>query len=198
MPLASGIAFLHATKKWHCCSLPRVPALLTIEAWVGGGDTAERLAKAGDDVDAFARATLHEPGFSLATEASRAWARIWVARPHAGGHAIGFLVSWHVADELHILSVAVEPRLFRRGIGRALMNAALDYGRREKVRLVLLEVRRSNRPAIKLYRGLAFSAMGLRPAYYADTGEDAVEMALTLDPDTGAPISTRDEVRIED
>ena len=40
--------------------------------------------------------------------------------------------------------------------------------------------------------------MGLRPEYYADTNEDAVEMALTLDPATGAPVSTKDEVRIED
>ena len=78
------------------------------------------------------------------------------------------------------------------------MGAALDYGRSNQVRLVLLEVRRSNRPAIKLYRSLSFSAMGVRPEYYPDTGEDAVEMALTLDPVTGAPITTRDEVRIED
>ena len=172
--------------------------MLFIEAWVGGHEAGRRLVAAGADVDAFARASLQEPTFALATEAERAWARLWVARPHAGGTAIGFLVAWHVADELHVLSVAVEPSLRRRGVGRALMNAALDYGRTNRVRLVLLEVRRSNRPAIKLYRSLAFSAMGVRPEYYADTGEDAVEMSLTLDPATGAPISTRDEVRIED
>ena len=58
---------------------------------------------------------------------------------------------------------------------------------RTSVRLVLLEVRRSNRAAIKLYRSLAFSAMwAFAPSTTPDTNEDAVEMALTLDPATGA------------
>ena len=116
--------------------------MLFIEAWVGGEEASRRLAHAGTDVDTFARASLREPAFALTTEAARAWARVWVARHHAGTTAIGFLVAWHVADELHVLSVAVEPTVRRRGVGRALMNAALDYGRSNAVRLVLLEVRR--------------------------------------------------------
>lgn len=169
-----------------------------IESWAGGASTALALAKESEAIDPFARETLREPGFNLEHEVSKAWARIWLARESEGAPPLGFLVSWHVADELHILSVAVEPSAQRRGIGRALMNAALEYGRGSSVRLVLLEVRRSNRPAIKLYRSLSFSAMGVRPAYYADTGEDAVEMSLTLDPATGTAVTTRDEVRLDD
>ena len=50
---------------------------------------------------------------------------------------------------------------------------------------VLLEVRRSNAPAIALYRALGFFAMGVRARYYPDD-EDAVEMVLALDLETGA------------
>ena len=48
------------------------------------------------------------------------------------------------------------------------------------MRHVLLEVRRSNAPAIALYRALGFFAMGVRARYYPDD-EDAVEMVLAFD-----------------
>jgi ribosomal-protein-alanine N-acetyltransferase len=172
--------------------------VLLVEAWVGGASTAERLRDDRASIEAFARPALREPTFDLANEVEKPWARVWTARPHAGAGVIGFLIAWHVADELHILSVAVAGEARRRGIGRALMTAALTYARSNAVRLLLLEVRRSNRAAIKLYRTFSFSALGVRPQYYADTGEDAVEMILTLDPGTGALVASRDEVRIED
>ncbi len=172
--------------------------MLLIEAWVGGQSTADHLAGDKELIEKLARAELHEPAFDLTTEVSRPWARVWTARAHAGGAPLGFLIAWFVADELHILSVAVLPDARRRGIARALMSAALDFGRTNAVRLVLLEVRRSNRPAIKLYRSFSFSAMGVRPQYYADTGEDAVEMMVSLDPATGSLVTSRDEVRIDD
>ena len=172
--------------------------MLFIEAWVGGQSTAEHLAADKPLIEGFARTALHEPTFDLTTEVSRPWARLWTARGHAGASPLGFLIAWLVADELHILSVAVLPEARRRGIARALMKAALDFGRASAVRLVLLEVRRSNRPAIKLYRSFSFSAMGVRPNYYADSGEDAVEMMVSFDPETGSLLASRDDVRIED
>ncbi|MFO0613072.1 MAG: ribosomal protein S18-alanine N-acetyltransferase [Polyangiaceae bacterium] len=168
-----------------------------LEVWRGGEDTAARLREDATLIDPFARTALHEPTFDFSSEAAKPWSRLWVARPQQRASPIGFLVSWHVADELHVLSVAVVESARRRGIGRALMEAALDYSRANAVRLVLLEVRRTNRAAIRLYRSLSFSAMGVRPKYYADTGEDAVEMALSLDPITGQIVLTKDETLIE-
>ena len=80
-----------------------------------------------------------------------------------GGEVIAFLIAWHVADELHVLNVATALHMRRRGVATAIMNEALAYARQSRVRIVLLEVRRSNRAAIRLYRTLGFSAMGLRP-----------------------------------
>jgi len=110
---------------------------------------------------------------------------------------LSILIAWHVADELHVLNVATAPLLRRRGIARALMEEALLYSSREHVRILLLEVRRSNRAAIKLYRGFGFTALGVRPAYYADNDEDALEMILALDPESGRVLPGRDEIRID-
>ncbi len=129
--------------------------------------------------------------------ASRPWARLWTARAAPGAPLVGFLISWHVADELHVLNIATVPAMRRRGIARALMEASLGYSSEAKIRIVLLEVRRSNRAAIKLYRGLAFTALGVRTGYYADNGEDAIEMILALDPESGAVLPGRDEIRID-
>jgi ribosomal-protein-alanine N-acetyltransferase len=161
----------------------------------------ERLTgqEAAEDVaalDAIAHASFPE-GLSVEGELARAWARIWIARTAAGAPPVGFLVAWHVADELHVLNIATAPAMRRRGVARALMAVALAYAAGEGVRLLLLEVRRSNVAAIKLYRGLGFSASGIRLNYYSNNGEDAVEMMLALDA-AGAPIAGSDEVRVDE
>lgn len=133
-------------------------------------------------------------------ELERPWARIWVAResdPGSGSKRIsGYLVAWHVADELHVMNVATRADRRRRGIGRALVDAAVAYARSRQVRHALLEVRRSNRPAISLYRSVGFFAMGVRTRYYPDD-EDAVEMVLLFDPTTGDIVAHADEIRLE-
>jgi ribosomal-protein-alanine N-acetyltransferase len=130
----------------------------------------------------------------LREELERPWARLWAAR--SGSVTVAFLVAWHVSDELHVLNVATHPSHRRKGIGLALMEEALRFAQGKKVRHVLLEVRRSNRPAIALYRRLGFYAMGVRPRYYPDD-EDAVEMVLLFEPDGGAVIAKEDEVKLE-
>jgi [ribosomal protein S18]-alanine N-acetyltransferase len=155
-------------------------------------------------VEAIARASFSDGGFSAQEEIARPWSRLWVARP-AEDHResaeekapVGFLIAWHVADELHVLNIATTPPMRRRGVARALMDVALRYSAAAQIRILILEVRRSNRAAIKLYRGLGFTAMGVRPGYYADTGEDAIEMMLALDPATGQILPGRDEIRID-
>jgi ribosomal-protein-alanine N-acetyltransferase len=132
---------------------------------------------------------------NLREEMLRPWSRLWVAREDGVG-VVAFVVAWHVVDELHVLNIATRSDRRRCGIGRSLMAALLEYGRLRGVRHLLLEVRRSNRPAIALYRGVGFFAMGVRRRYYADD-EDAVEMVLTLDPETGDILRHTDEVRLD-
>jgi len=92
----------------------------------------------------------------------------------------GYLCRWLVADECHILNVAVHPAARRAGIGDRLMADAIGEAKREKARFVTLEVRRSNLAARRLYRKLSFEERRLRRNYYG-SGEDAIVMELRLD-----------------
>lgn len=151
-------------------------------------------AEAGlvDELSRLAEEAFPGQPFSMHEEVARPWTRLWVAFDE-GDRPAAFLVGWHVADELHILNVATAPSAQRRGFGSALLGEVLGYASSHRVRLLLLEVRRSNDPAIGLYRKAGFSIFGVRKAYYADNDEDAIEMALSLDPDTGRAIPRPDE-----
>lgn len=141
---------------------------------------ATHLLEHRNAIETYARAGLAEQSFDLAAELERPFGvafAVWLA-PAAPA---GILIAWRVADELHILSVVVDLAARRLGAGRALTSAAIEHARALGMRLVLLEVRRSNTAAIRLYRSLGFMAVRVRRAYYPD-GDDAVEMALGLDP----------------
>jgi [ribosomal protein S18]-alanine N-acetyltransferase len=114
----------------------------------------------------------------LREELARSWARLRVARSTAGD-ALGYVLFWHVTDEIHLLNVAVDPSARRHGIGRALTNEVIAYARDHGCARILLEARKGNAPAIGLYQSLGFSQFNVRERYYAD-GEDGVEMMLNL------------------
>jgi ribosomal-protein-alanine N-acetyltransferase len=132
----------------------------------------------------------------LRDEFARPWSRLWVAREEGSDEVVAFLVSWHVADELHVLNVTTRTDRRRRGIGRALIERAVAYGCEKRVKHILLEVRRSNHGAIALYRAVGFFATGVRPRYYSDD-EDAVEMALVFDPESGKAVVRGDVVSLD-
>ena len=115
-------------------------------------------------------------------ELTQDWSTILLAEEHTpdGWKILGFSIFWLVADEIHVLNVATAEVHRRRGIGRACMEATLEYGRTHRCRLASLEVRRGNLAAIGLYKALGFKAVGMRPNYYTDDREDAVVMVLDL------------------
>jgi [ribosomal protein S18]-alanine N-acetyltransferase len=100
-------------------------------------------------------------------------------RAETQGLLAGFLCRWLVADECHILNVAVHPELRRGGIAMALMAEVISEAKTKNIRLVTLEVRRSNVAARSLYRRLNFEERRLRSNYYGP-GEDAIVMELHL------------------
>ncbi|WP_394844127.1 ribosomal protein S18-alanine N-acetyltransferase [Pendulispora brunnea] len=131
---------------------------------------------------------------NLQEEMARPWSHLWVARA-PGGKIAAFIVLWHVADEVHVLNVATDPSWRRQGFARALMEHTITFAQSHEVRLLMLEVRRSNTAAMALYRALGFSAMGVRRGYYSD-GEDGIEMMLTFDPQTKEIVHQPDEITI--
>jgi ribosomal-protein-alanine N-acetyltransferase len=93
---------------------------------------------------------------------------------------IGFAVGKIAGDLAELESVAVDQRMRRGGVGRALCEAVIEWCREERAAAVELEVRAASEGARGLYRGLGFIAVGLRPGYYSGPVDDAVLMRLDL------------------
>ena len=133
-------------------------------------------------VAAIDRACFSQATINVETELTHPWSYLFLARSDGSASPRAFLLAWLVSDELHVLTVATLPDHRRRGLGRALLAHAIDFAKAHGARTVLLEVRPSNAPALDLYRAFGFTTSRVRPGYYADTMEDALEMTLTLDP----------------
>lgn len=86
---------------------------------------------------------------------------------------VGFAGFALLADEAHVLAVAVDPAWQRRGVGRRLMAALERSVRSAGVLAMTLEVAVDNDEARRLYRRAGFVDAGVRPGYYSD-GRDAV------------------------
>ena len=93
---------------------------------------------------------------------------------------VGYSCTWRVADEVHLLNVAVHPERRGLGIGRVLVESVLGESRAASARLISLEVRAGNVVARRLYRQLGFRDLGVRRSYYGP-GQDAIVMELRLD-----------------
>jgi [ribosomal protein S18]-alanine N-acetyltransferase len=97
----------------------------------------------------------------------------------------GYCILYPAVDELHLLNITIDPALRRNGIGSRVMQAIEGIAMRQKMSRIILEVRPSNIPAVKLYEHMGYGIIGVRKAYYpADevTGkrEDAGVMAKSI------------------
>lgn len=101
---------------------------------------------------------------------------------HPASGLVGFCVWQEVADEAHVHDLAVDPAWRRRGLGRALIVAALAEADARGARRAFLDVRAGNEAARGLYASLGFRESGRRSGYYREPTEDAVllEAALPL------------------
>lgn len=93
---------------------------------------------------------------------------------------VGYLVSWMLYDEIHILNVAVHPDCRRNGIAKKLIDYTITHFANKGAITVILEVRTSNKAAQNLYEKLGFKTLRARKNYYTDTGEDALVMMLDI------------------
>ncbi len=94
--------------------------------------------------------------------------------------AAGAMVLARVAaEEAEILTLAVLPAARRRGLGRAMMVAAMTEAARRGAAAMLLEVAADNGAAAALYASLEFTAVGRRTGYYG-VGRDALVLRTPL------------------
>ncbi len=99
----------------------------------------------------------------------------------SGDEVIGYTCGRTVADEGHILKLAVRLDWRRHGIGSMLMATIMKQLYEGGSRIFWLEVRQSNHAAQHFYRELDFGLYGVRKGYYSDTREDALVLAKRME-----------------
>lgn len=134
---------------------------------------------------------------AMARTHARAFAHGWTAHELGGflaGHGAyallaeddddalaGFILCRAIAGEAEVLTLAVDPDHRRRGVGRALVDAAAVLAAPTSEAL-FLEVAADNVAAIGLYDGAGFARVGVRHDYYEhpEGRRDAIVMRRDL------------------
>ena len=93
-----------------------------------------------------------------------------------GAYALGFID----AQCFSLSSIAVAPRLRRRGRGEALLRYALAQAVDRGCAFARLEVRASNRSALSLYHKVGFTSCQRLVKHYDNPLEDGLELVLDL------------------
>ena len=95
---------------------------------------------------------------------------------------IGYYVLQIAANEAHLLNICIDKPQQAKGLALQLLRIAMRSATTQQAVELFLEVRPSNKRAMKLYEGIGFNEIGCRPNYYdAKQGrEDAIVMALNL------------------
>ncbi|TXL67431.1 ribosomal-protein-alanine N-acetyltransferase [Zeimonas arvi] len=82
------------------------------------------------------------------------------------GALVAYAVVMWIPDEVHLLNLSVAAPRQRRGLGRAILEWVSADAARRGARGMLLEVRPSNLPALRLYERSGFERIGVRRRYY--------------------------------
>ena len=89
---------------------------------------------------------------------------------------VGFVGVWYMVDQLHLVTIAVDPGQQRRGIGTRLLLEVFDLAMEAELNEIVLEVRESNDRARTMYEAFGFRKAGQLLDYYKDNHETAIVM----------------------
>ena len=82
------------------------------------------------------------------------------------GLLVGFILARKTQDEAEVLTVAVEYKYRRHGIGKELLKYILNLLLHNDTKNVYLEASEDNHGAKALYKQFGFLKIGKRPGYY--------------------------------
>ncbi len=95
---------------------------------------------------------------------------------------VGYAVISIAAGESHILNLSVAKDFQDQGIGKRIIQFLVNIAKTKKAKVIMLEVRPSNVPAIHCYSASGFNEIGSRKGYYpaANGREDALLFARDI------------------
>ena len=117
----------------------------------------------------------------FATEFAQPSSRRLYLVAEAGDTLIGYAgMMFTGGPQADVVTLAVDPAHWSRGTGTALLTALVDEAARRGCTEVLLEVRKDNARARRLYLREGFAEIGIRRGYYQPSGVDAIVMRKEL------------------
>ena len=93
---------------------------------------------------------------------------------------VGYCCIERLYEEAELVNIAVHPQLRQTGIGALMLREVIEKEREAGTQSIVLEVRKSNFPAIRMYEKAGFAEIGVRKGFYEFPTEDAVVMQLLL------------------
>jgi ribosomal-protein-alanine N-acetyltransferase len=89
---------------------------------------------------------------------------------------VGYAILWVGADEGHLTNIAVAEKFQRKSVAKRLLTYILQLAASLELAQIILEVRPSNVPAIRLYEAYGFERLATRKDYYKNPVEDCLVM----------------------
>jgi ribosomal protein S18 acetylase RimI-like enzyme len=106
----------------------------------------------------------------------------WATVAEQGGSIIGFgagrFETWN--QRANLAHLYVSPPARGRGVGRALVESALEDARGRSARCLWVETQDTNVPAVRFYEALGFARCGFDTTLYDPASSDRQEVAIFL------------------
>ena len=115
--------------------------------------------------------------FLFGLQRSDGFAVVALYRGTLSGYAVGFERDM----EFHLANFAIESKVRRRGHGSVLLGWIVRTMSQKGMKLISLEARSRNHPAIKLYEQHGFRKIAIRKGYYSFPEDDAFVMIKMLE-----------------
>jgi [ribosomal protein S18]-alanine N-acetyltransferase len=92
----------------------------------------------------------------------------------------GYIVLYRIKAVMVIANLAVSGEHRMEGIGSSLLKYGIQQGRENNCNYSVLDVRKSNKAAVSLYKKSGFSIIGSNKNYYLNPGEDSLVMGRPI------------------
>ncbi len=107
-----------------------------------------------------------------------------ISHPYVIEHrqkVVAYMIYWRIGTEIHIANIAVHKSHRRQRLALSMLRYLLKTAMEHPIKNIYLEVRKSNRAAILLYKKLGFQITGIRKNYYQAENEDALLMSCQME-----------------
>jgi len=83
-------------------------------------------------------------------------------------------------DDAELLKITTAQKFRNMGVAKILLKDIINFSKRKNIEKIILEVRESNTPAIKLYSSFGFKKIFVRKNFYSSPSENALTMQKDL------------------